>query len=109
MISIRNRDHMLTAYAQLLSKLPPSIYQLHEEKGFSSGSSPYAKSWLLVKILEAHRGEVVQISRFASGWQLIARPCPKPCPWPMATGQWPWPMAMAKAQAKGHGQGLKPV
>ena len=78
MISIRNDDDMLAAYAHLLSKLPQSTYHLYEEKGFSSGSTPYAKSWLLVKILEAHRGEVVQISRFASGWQLIARPCPKP-------------------------------
>ena len=82
MISIRNRirNFNCTAYARLLSKLPQSVYELYEAHGFSAASSAYAKSWLLGKLLEAHRGEIVQLSRLASArdWQLIASPCPKP-------------------------------
>ena len=36
------------------------------------------RAWALVKLLELHRCEVVQISRHESQWKLEDGPCPKP-------------------------------
>ena len=73
---IRDCSKLRAEYAQLLWKIPITTHELFKNVDLSELAS--ASAWQLVKLLEYHRGEVVQVSHHDNEWVLMQGHYPQP-------------------------------
>ena len=76
MMAIRNCQKLTAKYAKLLSHLPHIGFDVYA--CIDLDAIERRAAWLLVKLLELHRGEVVQISHHENAWELMTGRCPEP-------------------------------
>ena len=75
-LAIRECKNLRAKYEKLLSHLPQIVFEVYTCIDLAAIESLAA--WMLVKLLELHRGEVVQISHHENTWELMTGRCPEP-------------------------------